>query len=157
MIEKVIGSSETILQRAGDFTKASDEIIKRLKEVDLERRLTDLDQIGSSTNSKLDNLSQATQKVKREVVDDVEDRLSKIRTHMDEQLEKQQNEFDEGVESKLTKFRNYMEEKLSGQEKKMTEGLESVGKKNVATMTISIFNLVLIITVFIYLLASAGN
>ncbi len=56
-VDELIRSSEQVIKLAGNFTQVSGEIIRRLNDMDIDTRLSELKGIGTTTNIKLEEYS----------------------------------------------------------------------------------------------------
>ena len=107
-VDELIRSSEQVIKLAGNFTQVSGEIIRRLNDMDIDTRLSELKGIGTTTNIKVEEYSgnvsrmnedliTETQGIKMEIlgtvnqrIDSTEQRLKEQNTKISEDLSKNQ-------------------------------------------------------------------
>ena len=107
-VDELIRSSEQVITLAGNFTQVSGQIIRRLNDMDIDTRLSELKGIGTTTSEKVDEYSgsfsrmndvliKETQGIKTEIlgtvnqrIDSTEQGLKDQNTKISEDLSKNQ-------------------------------------------------------------------
>ena len=95
-VDELIRSSEQVIKLAGNFTQVSGEIIRRLNDMDIDTRLSELKGIGTTTNIKVEEYSgnvsrmnedliTETQGIKVEILGTVNQRIESTEKRLKEQ------------------------------------------------------------------------
>ncbi len=84
-VQELIRSSEQVINLAGNFNKVSGEVIRRLNEMDIDTRLSELKDIGSDSKSKIEEYSASVSGFKSEILKAMQKNLEIIRKRFQEE------------------------------------------------------------------------
>lgn len=84
-VQELIRSSEQVITLAGNFTQVSGEIIRRLSDLDIDARLSELKDIGSDTKSKIEEYSVSVSGLKSQILEAMQQNVEIIEKRFQEE------------------------------------------------------------------------